>query len=133
MTDYEYRVKIEAYDHRLIEPEMFVLNNEDVTAYFNQKYTVERCTVRSCEVIAQDAIYYFLSLFESLESKYSFIHVQKIKVWVRGAEESFITGEWVKPSRKKEYSLDCQSGWHEDCNHGDKGCTCPCHKPTHHA
>lgn len=101
MTDYEYRVKIEAYDTRLIEPEMFVLNNEHVTEYFDKKYHQERCTVLSCEVIAQDAICYFLALFVGPEAKYRFIDVQRIKVWIRGAEVSFITGEWKKEDMPK--------------------------------
>ncbi len=99
MTDYEYRVKIEAYDTRLIEPEMFVLDNEHVTEYFDRKYLQERCEVRSCEVIAQDAISYFLSLFIGPRAIYGFIDIQRIKVWVRGSEVSFITGEWKKPEQ----------------------------------
>lgn len=99
MTEYAYRVKIEAYDTRLIEPEMFVLDNEHVTAYFDKKYVEECCTVKSCEVIAQESINYFLSLFLGKDAMYKFIDVQRIKVWIRGAEVSFITGEWVKENK----------------------------------
>lgn len=96
MVHYSYKVRIEATNKKLIEPEMFVLDNEHVTAYFNKKYVEEKCTVRSCEIVAQDAIEYFLNLFVGDDAPHKDIDVRSIKVWVRGSEVSFITGEWVK-------------------------------------
>lgn len=93
-VDYAYEVKIEATDKQLIEPEMFVVDNMAVKEYFDNRYVGERCQVRSCEVLASDAIKHFYGWFRGEGAIYPYIDVRRIYVVIRGSDHSFITGEW---------------------------------------
>lgn len=87
---YEWNVCIEATDKQLTI-ERFVIDNNELSKYFNEKYHVEKCKVISCEDVACEAVEYFKNIFKE---KYPFIDLKRIKITISGAGESFITAEW---------------------------------------
>lgn len=102
--DYKYEVKIEATNKALIEPKMFVVDNLEITDYFERRYVRDGEPCPSCEVMACEAIDYFKSLFFGEDAPYRFVDVRRIYVVLRGADVSYITAEW-KAKRKKGEEL----------------------------
>lgn len=95
-VDYKYEVMIEATDKNLIEPHKFVVDNLQVKNYFMDKYENLRSVVGSCEMIACDAIEDMRSWFVGEMAVWPEIDLKRIKVVIRGSDESFIVGEWIK-------------------------------------
>jgi AcrR family transcriptional regulator len=89
---FSYFVSIEALNHTLTE-EGFVMDNNWVDEFFQEAYSRSDRVAPPCETIAQEAIYYFLNLFES---HMALLTVQPTHILVRihGSEVSYIEAEW---------------------------------------
>lgn len=94
--DYRYEVAIKATNKKLIEPQMFVIDNIVVTEYFQKTYVEGKKIVKSCEVVAQDCIEHITSLFIGKKAPYNYVELQEVRVLVSGGEKSFIVGEWKR-------------------------------------
>lgn len=92
-VEYGYFVSITATGSSVKAPQMFLLDNMVIREYFLKKFVEERCTVRSCEIIALDAVEHFTSLFRSAHCGVSPL---KVLVRIHGANESYIEATWPR-------------------------------------
>lgn len=90
---YKYFCTIEASNKSLTK-EGYVMENLWTDQYFQRTYN-GKSSAPSCERMAQDAIEYFVGLFETHE-ELKMVDLRRVYIRIHGTPVSFIEGEWKK-------------------------------------
>lgn len=96
LRHYKYFVTIEASNGSLTH-EGYVMENQWVDDYFQNRYTIPGAKCGACETMAQDAVAHFRDLF-TVNSDLQRVDVRRIYVRLHGSEYSFIEAEWKRSS-----------------------------------